>query len=294
MSLVRSLLLGLLLSIALAFTIFWIRALRAHTGPRALRRPRPLELAIGFLTDFLDTLGVGSFATTAALYRATRLVPDRELPGTLNVGHALPTVLQAVIYISAIEVDVLTLVAMIAAAMVGAFFGAGWVSGWSERRVRIGVGLALLVAASLMLGQLSGLWARAGASADALGLRGGWLVLGVLGNLLLGVLMTMGIGLYAPCMLLVAALGMNPKTAFPIMMGSCAFLMLIAAPRFVRSGSYASMPALGLALGGLPGVWIAAKLVTSLELESVRYLVLIVVAYTAASLLWAARHKSAR
>jgi uncharacterized membrane protein YfcA len=250
-----------------------------------------LELAIGFLTDFLDTLGVGSFATTATLYRATRSVPDRELPGTMNVGHALPTVLQAVIYISAIEVDVVTLVAMIAASMFGAYLGAGWVSRWSERAVRVGVGSALLAAAVFMLAQVLGLWGAGRAAGAALGLSGVWLAVGVLGNLLLGVLMTVGIGLYAPCMLLVSLLGMDPKTAFPIMMGSCAFLMLTAAPRFVRSASYAPLPALGLTLGGIPAVWIAAKFVTSLELASVRYLVLIVVTYTAVSLLLAARRR---
>ena len=111
----------------------------------------------------------------------------------------------------------------------------------------------------------------------------------MLGNALLGALMTLGIGLYAPCMIMVALLGMNPKTAFPIMMGSCAFLMLIAAPRFVRSQTYAARPALGLTLGGLPGVWIAAEVVRELALDTVRWLVLIVVCYTALSLLRAAR-----
>ena len=78
--------------------------------------------------------------------------------------------------------------------------------------------------------------------------------------------MMLGIGLYAPCMILVSLLGMNPTAAFPIMMGSCAFLMPVSSVRFVRAQTYDVRAALGLALGGLPAALIAAKLVESLPL----------------------------
>jgi uncharacterized membrane protein YfcA len=275
-------LLGLAL-LALCFSGLWVLSLRRETGRR---RPGLIELGIGFLTDFLDTLGIGSFATTTTLYRWRSLVGDRELPGTLNVGHAIPTALQAFIYISAIEVEIGTLIALIAASVLGAWFGAGWVARWPERQVRFGMGFALLAAACLILARLFG-WLPPGS--DQLGLRGGLLVAGVIGNFLLGVLMTLGIGLYAPCMILVALLGMNPKAAFPIMMGSCAFLMPFAGLRFVRARSYSAPAALGLCFGGLPAVWIAAYLVKELALDTLRWLVVIVVAYTAVSLLRAAR-----
>jgi uncharacterized membrane protein YfcA len=281
--------LGVLCAVALVFALFWWPSLqRSFIERKQARWPSPHELVIGFVTDFFDTLGVGSFATTATWFRATKLVSDRELPGTMNVGHAIPTVLQALIYIAAIEVDVVTLASMIAASVLGAYLGAGWVARSSERTVRIGVGCALLAAAALIFARLRGLLPG---GSDALALHGAWLLAGVLGNFVLGALMTLGIGLYAPCMILVALLGMNPKAAFPIMMGSCAFLMLAAAPRFVRTDSYAPRPALALTLGGLPGVWIAANWVKELELDTVRWLVLAVVTYTALSLLMAARRK---
>lgn len=104
-------------------------------------------------------------------------------------------------------------------------------------------------------------------------------------NLVLGALMTLGIGMYAPSMILVSLLGMNPKAAFPIMMGSCAFLIPVAAVRFIREGSYAMRPALGLALGGIPAVLIAAFLVREMPLEYVRWVVIVVLIYTATSML---------
>ena len=248
---------------------------------KAERGPGPLQLAVGAITNFFDTLGIGSFATTTALFRACEMVPDRIIPGTLNAGHTLPTVAQAFIYTSIIPVDVLTLFAMITAAVLGAWLGAGVVARWSKRKVQIGMGSALLVAAALMLHD-AGTWRRfpAGGDGDRRARRR-CCVVAVAGNFLLGALMTLGIGLYAPCMILVSLLGMSETTAFPIMMGSCAFLMPVGSLRFIRERGLQPARALGLALGGIPGVLVAAYIVKSLNLITVRWLVIVVVLYTA-------------
>jgi uncharacterized membrane protein YfcA len=283
----RLLLLVALSALALAFAGLWVSLLRARRAQEHEKiAPGPVELVIGFISDFLDTLGISSFATTTAMFRAAKVVGDRLLPGTLNVGHALPTVLQALIYIVLVEVDFVTLVAMIGASVVGAALGAGWVARFSERAIRLGMGTALLLAAVLIFARLQGLLPG---GSDALELRGPWLLAGVVGNFVLGALMTLGIGLYAPCMILVSLLGMNPKAAFPIMMGSCAFLMPVASRVFLRQAAYQPRAALGLTLGGLPAVWIAAYLVKELELTTMRWLVLAVVVYTGLALLSAAR-----
>src|SRR5207244_1615701 len=123
----------------------------------------------------------------------------------------------------------------------------------------------------------------------ALSLSGTLLLVGVISNFILGALMTLGIGLYAPCMILISLLGMNPTAAFPIMMGSCAFLMPASSARFIRKESYDLRAALGLTFGGLPGVLLAAYIVKSLPLGAVRWLVVVVVIYTATMMLRAAR-----
>jgi uncharacterized membrane protein YfcA len=249
------------------------------------RFPTATQMGVGAITNFFDTLGIGSFATTTALFRWLRLVPDRIIPGTLNAGHTLPTVLQAFIYTAVIPVDVLTLFSMIAAAVAGAWLGAGVVSKWPKRKVQIGMGAALLAAAALMLMTQLGLFP---AGSDALGVRGAKLALAVGGNFMLGALMTLGIGLYAPCMILVSLLGMNPRAAFPIMMGSCAFLMPVGSLRFIREQSYSLRAGLGLAIGGIPGVLIAAYIVRQMPLGAVRWLVIVVVVYTAVTMLMSA------
>src|SRR2546427_10116183 len=247
--------------------------------------PNLLQIGVGAFTHFFDTLGIGSYATSTTLFRFFQLVDDRITPGTLNVGHALPTVVQTFIYTSIIPVDVPTLFSMIGASILGAWLGAGVVARWPRQTVQIGMGIALLAAAGLMFMTQMKLFPGGG---EALGVSGLKLVIAVAVNFMLGALMTLGIGLYAPCMILVSLLGMNPKAAFPIMMGSCAFLMPVGGLRFIREQSYSLRAALGLLVGGIPGVLLAAYIIKELPLDTVRWLVIAVVIYTSVSMLWSA------
>src|ERR1041385_5461393 len=258
------------------FIAGWSRMTRL--SKQRINFPSFLQVGTGAFTNFFDTLGIGSYATTTTIFRFFRMVDDRVIPGTLNVGHTLPTVVQTFIYTTIIPVDVPTLFSMIGASILGAWLGAGVVACWPRRTVQIGMGIALLVAAGLMFMTQMKLFPGGG---DALGVTGV--------NFMLGALMTLGIGLYAPCMILVSLLGMSPKAAFPIMMGSCAFLMPTGSIRFIREGSYSLGAAVGLAIGGIPGVLLAAYIVKELPLDMVRWLVIVVVVYTSVSMLWAAR-----
>ena len=274
-----AILLALLWIIGIGFAIFWgIEVARR----REFTLPTLLGVVVGFVTNFFDTLGIGSFAPTTSLFKFFRMAPDEKIPGTLNVGHALPTITEALIYITVIGVDPITLVLLIAASVVGAWLGAGMVARWPRRNVQIGMGGALAVAAVIFLMQNLKFLPAGG---DALGLSGWLLVTGIVINFCLGALMTIGIGLYAPAIIMISLLGMNPRGAFPIMMGSCAFLMPIASVRFVKFDAYAFKTAIGLTIGGIPGVVIAAYLVKSMPLEAVKWLVIAIVVYAAFTML---------
>jgi uncharacterized membrane protein YfcA len=280
----KTLLLAVLALIGIAFTVYWSRADRGlGSGPR--KWPSWLETFLGFVTNFFDTLGIGSFAPTTSVFKLFKLVPDEHIPGTLNIGHTFPTVTQAFLFITAVDMDFTTLVLMIGASVAGAWFGAGVVACWPRRNIRIGMGIALIVAATLFA--MTNLHIIVGGG-SALSLTGSKLALGIAGNLFLGALMTLGIGLYGPCMILVSLLGMDPKAAFPIMMGSCAFLMPVGSIRFLDKRCYSSPAALGLALGGVPAVLIAFYIVKSMDIVTVRWLVVAVVLYTAGAMLYSA------
>lgn len=278
------------LILALALTTAWFawkwwtieRARRASTT----RMPRPGDAVLGFVSNFFDTLGIGSFAPTTAVFKLTGRMPDEQIPGTLNVGHALPTLVQAAIFIGVVKVDPATLVGMIAAAVAGAWIGAGVIARLPRRAIQLGMGVALLVAA-ILFAATNLKWLPGGG--EALGLSGASLAAAVAANFLFGALMTLGVGLYAPCLVLISLLGMNPLAAFPIMMGSCAFLMPVGGVRFIRTQRYDLRAALGLTIAGLPGVLIAAYIVKSLPIDWLRWLVAGVVAYTALLMLYSVR-----
>lgn len=289
-------LLAALVAITVGYLAFWATVARRHRREGRVA-PGPVELGIGFITNFLDTLGIGSFATTTSMYRLWHIVRDEKIPGTLNVGHTPPTVTQALIYITIVAVEFQTLVLLIGSAVAGSWLGAGIVSGMPRRKIQVGMGTALVVAAVLMGITAIQTWDPSiqilPAGGTALGLSGTKLVIGCGINFMLGALMTLGIGLYAPCMIMISLLGMDPTAAFPIMMGSCAFLMPTASMQFIRKEKYDLRAAIGLAIGGIPAVLIAAFIVRSLPLQYVRWLVVVVVVYTATALLRSARAEAA-
>ena len=258
------------------------------SGPPTEVRTRswPTLLGLGFVTDFLDTLGVGSFATTTSALKLGRMVEDEDIPGTLNIGHALPTALEAALYITVIEVRTATLASMIAAGILGAWFGARLVSRWPRRRVQRAMSIALLVTAAFVVLRQLKVFPPGG---DALGLDGLPLAVAVLANAFISALTGLGIGNYAPCMAVVSLLGMNPTAAFPIMMGSAALILPVAALQFRATGRFDRRVALGLTLGGIPGVLAAAFLVKSLPLDAVKWLVVGILAYTSCMMWRSAR-----
>jgi uncharacterized membrane protein YfcA len=280
---------ALVLLVVIAATALWYihRWWLLERGRGQVGTLRPVDLAIGLGTNFFDTLGIGSFAPTTAIFKLQRRMPDDEIPGTLNVGQALPTLTEALIFIAIVTLDITTLIAMIVAAVLGAWLGASFVARAPRRVIQVGMGVALLAAAALLVANNLG-WLPA-AQGEALGLHGGRLAFAVGVNFLLGALMMLGVGLYAPCLILVTLLGMNPLAAFPIMMGSCALLMPVGGARFVRARRYSPGAALGLTVGGIPGVLCAAFIVRSLSMERLRWLVAVVVIYAAVLMLLSAR-----
>ena len=273
--------------LAVAFTTVLIQT----AWRRNELRPTLESIGLGAVTNFFDTLGIGSFATTTAWIKLRKLVPDSFIPGTLNVGHALPTVAQAYIFIQLVSVDPKLLAACISAAVAGAIVGAPMVVRLPVRVVQGVVGIALLIAAALYALSNLGMMPVGG---DALALAAGPLTFAVVGHFVMGALMTFGIGLYAPSLILLSLLGLNPIAVFPIMMGACAFLMPVCGMRFVRADRINLRVVIGITLGGIPLVLVAAFLVKSLSLVTLRWGVVVVVLYAAVLLLRSAMKPSAQ
>lgn len=244
---------------------------------------------IGFVTDFFDTLGIGCFAPTMFAFKVTGALPkddagrDRDdlVPGTLNIGHCWPVITEALLFMDFVAVEPLTLVGLLAAACLGGWLGAGWVSAWPVNTVRIAIAACLLVTAAVVVMKQFGIGPYSGVNEALLGLHGIKLIIALAVNFVLGVLMNLGFGLYAPCMGMLLALGMDVGAIFPIMMGSTAIQMPFSSVVFIREGKYDPKSVVMLGIFGTLGVFTAFFLVRQMDLTLLLYLVIAVMVYTA-------------
>ena len=194
----------LLLLETAVFAVYYLKDIFAHKEEFKNIKWVP-SILIGFLANFLDTLGIGSYATSTTAFKFTNSCRDDLIPGTLNCAYCIPVVVEAVVFIGKVEVDNITLVAMIVAAVVGALVGAKIVSKWNINTIRYALGIAMICLAIVMFCKNAGV-GPFGAMGTATGLSGIKLVIGVVGNFFLGAFMIIGLGLYNPCMALVFAL----------------------------------------------------------------------------------------
>lgn len=235
---------------------------------------------VGVLVNFFDTFGLGSFATSSFLFKIHHSVHDIDVPGTLNVGNSIPVSLQALIFLSLVNVDVTTLLCFIVSAVVGAFFGVRLVTKWEKRTIRLGMGIGLLLLGVFMI--FSNLHIiPVNLTGTSLKLTGYKLVIAMIINFFLGAFMNLAVGLYAPCMALVSVLGMEVKAAFPIMMNSSAFLMSYGnGPRFIKEERYDMLASICQMVAGSIGVILAAFVINKLPIFILTWIFACVVLYS--------------
>ena len=270
-------LLGLLILFSIVFAVFLLKDVFTHKDEWEEVKPVHNGI-IGFVANFFDTLGIGSFAIATSYWKITKSLRDDLVPGTLNVCFALCVVTEALVFIQKVECDSVTLVTMIVASCIGAVVGAKFIVGLDINKIRFLLGVCLIIVAVIMSCKNAGI-GPFGMIGTATGVSGVKLIIAIVVNFILGGLMMCGIGLYAPCMALVLLLDMSTATAFPIMMGSCAFLMIAGGFEFVKAGKYARGNCLWLLIPGIIGVLVACFIITSLPLKVLTYLVCIVLLY---------------
>lgn len=250
------------------------------------------NMVVALISNFFDTLGIGSYAIASSAYKIRGSVDDVNIPGTLNAGDAIPVLTEAFLFFGFVEVNTLTLISMIIAQIVGAYVGAGIVTKWDAHKIRWGMGIGLLVLGIIMIVKQLGI-GPFGVAGMATGITGIKLVIAVIVCFFLGAFMNIGIGAYAPTFALVSVLGMNVASAFPIMMGGCAYLMAFGnAPKFIKENKLDWVATIANAVVGTVGVLIAYFLVKSLPLTILLWLVIVVVIYTSLMFIHDARKKA--
>lgn len=279
-------LIALVLPLALATVYYAAMLLRAVLARRV--GPGVEATVLGAVTNFFDTLGIGCFAPTMAWFKFRGMVPDRLIPCTLLVGHSLPTMVQAVIFliILGVSVEPVLLVGCVGAVLAGALLGVPLVAKARVEVVQTVVGIALIIAAGLYA--LANLHLMpGGGTASSLPLP--LMLTAIAANFVFGVLMNFGIGNYAPTLAMLSLMGMDPRLVFPIMAAGAAAAMGGSGLGHIARGEVDLRIALGLTVGGIPAVLVAAFLVKGMPLDLLRWLVIAVVLYAAFAMLRSAR-----
>lgn len=242
-----------------------------------------IPLAISsFFIFFLSTFGVSDFAISTVIYRKLDWVSDKKLPGTLNAQGVIPLAVMSFAYITSIEVDVLTLLLLITAQVMGAYIGPRFVVKLPGDTIRKFVGSGLVLATLVILANNLNLVPSGGVATS---LRGYKLLVGVLALFTFGALNNIGIGSFALTMVTVHALGLNPSVAFPIMVGAAAFSISVGSMQFIKFKQYSRKITLYCSLFGVIGVIFAVSIVKNLDLAMLQWLVAIVLAYTGVDML---------
>jgi uncharacterized membrane protein YfcA len=275
-------LIALLVPLTLAILAFAAILLRAVIARRAW--PTPEGIILGAITNFFDTLGIGSFAPTTAWFKFRKLVPDRLIPPTMLVGHGLPTMAQSVIFLIllGVMVDPVLLLGCALSVLMGGLLGAPLVARARVWVVQLVVGIALLMGAAVYV--LTNLHMMpGGGTAGSLPMT--LTIVAIVANFIFGVLLNFGVGNYAPTLVMFSLMGMDPRLVFPIMAGGASLTVAGAGARHIAIGQIDCRIAIGMTLGGIPAVLIAAFVVKTMPLETLRWLVFVVVFYAAAVML---------
>ncbi len=246
--------------------------------------PRGEAVLLGAVTNFFDTLGVGSFAPSMAWFKFRRLVPDQLIPQTLIAGHTPPSLVQGLIFIALLGggVDPVLLVGNIVALTLGGLIGARLIYRAKVWMVQGVVGLALILAAVFYALSNLGIMPIGGTASS---LPPGLTVVAISASFVFGILLNFGVGNYAPTLALLSLMGMDPRYCFPIMASSNGLAGVVVARRHILAGKMNLRVVLGIAIGGIPAVLIATFLVKSMPIETLRWLVTLVVLYTAVVML---------
>jgi uncharacterized membrane protein YfcA len=275
-------LIALLVPLSLAILFFALVLLREAIARRLT--PRLEAVALGAVVSFFDTLGIGSFAPTAAWIKFRRMVPDRLLPPTMLVGLTPPAMTESIIFLVllGVMVDPVLLFGSAVAVLLGGLVGAPLVARARVWIVQLVVAIGLLLAAAAYAMTNLHLFPGGGTAA---GLSPMLTVIAIAASFGFGVLLNFGVGNYAPTLVMLSLMGMDPRLCFPVMAAGAALMGAGAGARHIQLGTTDLRVVLGLAIGGIPAVFVAAFLVKSMPVEMLRWLVIVVVLYAAAVML---------
>ena len=230
----------------------------------------------GILAFISDTVGIGSFAVNIALAKCLGTFSDDELPAVNNGAQVIPGMLESLFFMHVIQVDLTTLLTLVAGTCLGGIIGGHVVSRLSKQAIRLAMIGCFLLIIGLLLGEKLGLMPVGG---DLIALHSWELVCGFMAMVVCGSLTCVGIGLFAMVQGVLFLMGVSPAVAFPIMTTAGAMQQPLTTLVFLKQDKIPLKKTLIISIFGCIGVCIALPIVSHLTTSVLHALLLCIMLY---------------
>jgi uncharacterized membrane protein YfcA len=218
---------------------------------------------IGFISNLLDTVGIGSFAVIVAMRKMLGVMPDDvKLIGSMNIQAVITALAQMLIFLHYIKLDLTTMLVSIAMITLGGFLS-GLIAVRINKAIVHNVMLIAFIVTGILLFLIQLDVLQFTSTSDAItGIRLGIFAIFML---IAGMLPAFGVGYYSLVKTSIFLFGVNPIIAFPIMAAASSYQMPVTAITFMSKNKFYTKSSILLAIFGLIGVFIAAPLISTVN-----------------------------
>lgn len=233
-------------------------------------------IATGILAFISDTLGIGSFAVNTALSKLMGTFHDDELPAVNNGAQVIPGVIESLFFMHLVDVDLTTLLTLVAGTCLGGFIGGFIVSSLNKQTIRLAMICSFTLVIFLLIGHQFNILPVGG---DLMALHSWKLVIGFVALTLCGVLTSAGVGLFVMVQGLLFVLNVSPLVAFPIMTTAGAMQQPLTSLVFLYKNKIPLKRTFIISLAGCVGVLITLPVFAHLTITWLHSLLLCILIY---------------
>jgi uncharacterized membrane protein YfcA len=248
-----------------------------HKPPTPLSLLQYIKLIFSGIVAFIaDTLGVGSFAVNVALAKLLGTFRDDELPAVNNGAQVIPGAIESLFFMHLVDVDLKTLITLVAGTCIGGLLGGFVVSHLSKQAIRLAMLCSFTLIIALLISHKLNLLPVGGELTE---LHSWKLVIGFFALVVCGALTSVGVGLFVMVQGVLFVMNISPVVAFPIMTTAGAMQQPLTTLVFLQKDKIPLKKTLILSLSGCLGVLITIPIFTQLTITWLHLLLLGILIY---------------
>lgn len=259
----------------LCVSVMVIKLTRQPSEPLSLVQYIKLGVS-GVLAFIADTLGIGSFAVNVTLAKWMGTFRDDEMPAVNNGAQVIPGTIESLFFINLIDVDLTTLLTLIAGTCIGGVLGSFVVNHLSKQVIRLAMISCFALIIMLLISHQFRIFSLDGELTE---LHSGKLIIGFLAMVVCGALTSVGVGLFVMVQGVLFLMNISPVVAFPIMTTAGAMQQPLTTLVFLKHNKIPLKKTLILSLAGCVGVFITIPTFMLLTITWLHFFLLFILIY---------------